>query len=165
MMHRLKIASLSACLSILSILPLAGPAGAANRAYSGRSAVLDDHNAASCFAHAAGDPTLKNSCGTSRNVFLPMSADAAAWYTLSVYGRGLINPDGSRNSIACVANGLPHDASTLWGSSWQGLPQNGGFGGAQVITLGAVPVFSPGDAIYAYCVMNPFTTIFTYGWN
>ena len=161
-----KYFKIFACLvASLSVVPPATPADAANRAYGARSAVLDDPSAAPCFSHPPGDPTLKNICGNQRNVFLPMSVDAAAWYTVSIYGRGWISGSGVHNSFFCIADGLPRDASTLWGSGWAGLPNNGAFGGAQTLTLNAVPVFSPGDAVYAYCVMDPNTTIFTYGWN
>jgi hypothetical protein len=152
-----------ACLA--ASLAIAPAAGAANRAYSSRSAVLDNPNDAPCFTHAPGDPTLKNICGTRANVFLPMSVDAAAWCTVSIHGRGWITSTGAHNSIACIANGLPHDASTLWGNGWVGLPNTGAFGGAQTMSLNSVPVFSPGDAVYAYCVLDPNTTLFTYGWN
>lgn len=48
------LASLAACVAILA---LARSALADNRAYSARSAVLDDPNDAGCFAHPPGDPT------------------------------------------------------------------------------------------------------------
>lgn len=94
-----------------------------------------------------------------------MSADAARWYDVSIHGRGFINANGSRTTIACIANGLPHDASTLWAAAGRRSRTTGGFGGAQVMSLSPVPVFGPGDGIYACCVMNPLTAIFTYGWN
>jgi hypothetical protein len=149
----------------LSLVPLARPALAANRSFTAVSAVLDTPSSAPCFAHGAGDPVLKNNCSTTQNVFLPMSMDAASWYTVSVYGRGWIAGNGSHNDIWCVADTLAHDASTMWGSSWNDLPNNGSFGGAQTITLSPIPVFSPGDASYAYCVLAPNTSLFSYGWN
>lgn len=163
MKNGLKIvACMAAC---LSTLPLARSALADNRANSGRSAVFDQASSASCFAHAPGDWSLKNSCSSRQSVFLPTSVDAARWYTTSVFGRGLINPNGSHNNIACITNAVHSDGSLISTSGWQGLPNNGGFGGAQTIVLPAVPVFGPGDMIYTYCDMDPFTTIFGWAWN
>jgi hypothetical protein len=148
-----------------AILPLAPSSEAANRAWSARSAVLDEPGAASCFGHPAGDPDLKNSCTDRKAVFLPMSVDAAASYKASIYGRGWIAADGKHSTIWCVADMRPHDGGSLWGSAWNQLPDDGSFGGAQHITLDPVPVFSPGDAVYAWCIVDPNATIFSYGWN
>ncbi len=147
------------------MVALAQPALAGNRAFSARLAVLDTPASAPCFAHGPGDPTLKNTCTTSQNVFLPLSVDAAAWYRVSIYARGLITPSGSRNTIWCVVNAGGHDGTSLGSSGWQALPNDGSFGAAQTLTLAPVPIYSPGDSAYAYCVMGPSTTIFSYGWN
>lgn len=163
MKHELKIlACAAACLSTVS---LAQPALAKNRAYPATAAVFEDPNSVPCFSHAAGNPVLKNTCSTSKNVFLPMSVDGADWYTASVYGKGWISANGGHNTIWCTSNGLPHDASTLYGYGWHELPNNSSFGGAQTLTMPAVPVYSPGDALYAYCQLAPNTQLFTYGWN
>src|SRR5215471_3759630 len=75
MKNGLKIlACMAAC---LSTLPLARSALADNRAYIGCSAVFDQASSASCFAHAPGDWSLKNSCSSRQSVFLPTSVDAA----------------------------------------------------------------------------------------
>jgi hypothetical protein len=150
----------------LSTLPLAAPAFANNRAFNAFSAVLDNPSSAPCFAHVAGVPTLTNACSTSQSVFLPMSVDAAYWYTVSVYGKGWIAGDGTHNTIWCVANTVPHNSTgTLWGSSWAQLPTDSTFGGDQTLVIGETPVYAPGDAAYAYCQMAPNTQIFSYGWN
>jgi hypothetical protein len=162
MKYGLKVfACLVACMSVVA---LARPVLAKNRAYSALSAVFDDPNSAPCFAHSAGEAFMKNICATARNVFLPMSVDGADWYTLSVYGRGWINANGTRNTIACNANYRTYNGAG-GANSWQALPNNGAFGGAQALNLGAVPVFSAGDSVYAYCVLAPYTQVFSYGWN
>lgn len=160
----------SGVLSMLAIagaivLPPASPTEAANRAWSARSAVLDNPGDASCFLHPAGDPDLKNSCSQSKAVFLPMSVDALTWYTTVVYGRGWIAPDGTHNTIWCVADARPYNGGALWGSRWAQLPNTPSFGGPQKIALDPVPVQDAGDAVYAWCILDPNTTIFTYGWN
>jgi hypothetical protein len=161
MKNALKILLCSA--AFLATVPVASSAMAGNRALPALSAVYETPDQTNCFSHAAGFPLLKNTCADPQNVFLPISVDAAGSYSVSAYGRGVLNRSG-RRTITCTANGLHHDG-TMVGVMLQGLPNTPAFGGAQVLNIVQIPVFSPGDSLYAYCQLQQDTELFTYGWN
>src|SRR5262245_31128209 len=96
---------IAACLlTAMATAPLVRPAEAANRAFSSTFALLETPSSVPCFSHAGGYAALRNTCSTTYNVFLPMSFDAAAWYTLSVYGQGWIDAYGNHDTLYCTAN-------------------------------------------------------------
>jgi hypothetical protein len=158
-----RLKTLACAATLFAIAPMARPALAANRGFSGELAVPESSSLAGCLSRANG--VVKNVCSTSSYVYLPMSFDGAAWYTTSVYGQGWIDASGARNTIWCRAFYEQHDNSFLgWSNGWQQLPSNG-FGGPQSFGAGQIPIYSPGDAGSLYCYMTPNTTLFTYGWN
>jgi hypothetical protein len=163
MTKRLKILACAAALAAMA--PIARPALAANRAFSSMFAVVENPNAVNCFSHGGGYAAVRNGCSTTYNVFLPMTFDAAAWYTMSVYGQGWTDLSGNRYTLWCTANLQMHDnSSVLLGNTWQTLPSNG-FGGPQSMVLGSIPIYGPGDAGYGYCLVMQNAKIFSYGWN
>lgn len=157
---------LAGFLAVLSVGLSAAPSHAANRAFPAIFGVPESPSSG-CFSHSGGYAAMRNTCSGNTNVFLPMSFDAAGWYTLSIYGQGWIDANNNRNTIACTANYVMHDNRSLGmiaGNGWVSLASNG-FGGPQSLLLGWTPIYDPGDAAYGYCVMQPRTTLFTYGWN
>ena len=140
---------------LMTVIPLAS-AYAGNRAYPGFMATPYYQSQGSCLSRANG--WVQNICMDQDVwVLLPLSADAASYYSPTVYGR-------RGQGVSCHPWLVRYDGSV---NPYQQNYKNFVYadGRAETMTLVSVPIYQPGDTLFIECRISPQGVIFSYGWN
>lgn len=141
--------------ALLSTVVSLSGAEAANRGFPGFQGKAFISSEEGCLSRWGG--WVSNTCNRDVTVLLPVSVDNAAWYVITVYGRRT-----GAASVKCRPVAISPSGTTQVGQ-WKNFVRADG--GAEFMSLGTMPVSSPGDALFADCMLGESTVIFSYGWN
>jgi hypothetical protein len=129
----------------------------ASRLFSGTFAVPDNPADTTCFDRAIDGVHLglmKNSRCDTRAVWLPVTADNAAWYTVTVEG---FTPAPGQE-VACGLYSV-NNAGTITNANWGNIPF-----AQDNVSLGPVPIYHSNESLVVLCFVPQGGIIFNYHW-